>query len=395
MLSQDEILKNLYLMSEFFHVFSTSDKTFRECASQLNIDNLDSVICTSLVQNWLNNFCEQKDEHWNNTHNVDYTLGDLSAYDFLKVHVLNGTTYSQKQLIKEIRNGIEHLSSSIADDFSFVYINNNQSGFEAKIELPFFSRSIFAHLDAKNYNSYLVDDRSIQFEDGFESNIDNIVVYRVIRKELHDSINADYYREKCLTDIVNEFADDDKYNKILRTLDNNQIELMREYFQTHSFNSENLYMVLGQVLYDESGFSNDLNFFVNDFLRNIYFFSKHCIFNYDGIYNNPILLNILMSDFACSKNAVLDRYELLDNYFKIAFIKNYYQNRVNGSEEEEHIRNCLCHSRYTKTASNTIIMNDHVNGIRNESNCTYYGVHKIDELYISVVESCFGSKKKK
>ena len=59
------------------------------------------------------------------------------------------------------------------------------------------------------------------------------------------------------------------------------------------------------------------------------------------------------------------------------------------SEEDRHIRNCLSHVKYSWLNHNEILMQDHPNGINNETNITYAKKYNIDELYEKAKEICF------
>ena len=61
--------------------------------------------------------------------------------------------------------------------------------------------------------------------------------------------------------------------------------------------------------------------------------------------------------------------------------------------EENHIRNSLCHLRYTLTPCKKIILYDHPNGARNEKNITFYKFVDLDELYSETKFKCFESDK--
>ena len=62
------------------------------------------------------------------------------------------------------------------------------------------------------------------------------------------------------------------------------------------------------------------------------------------------------------------------------------------SDEENHIRNSLCHLRYTITPSKNMILCDHPNGVRNEKNTTFYKFIDLDTLYDKTKHKCFESE---
>ena len=51
------------------------------------------------------------------------------------------------------------------------------------------------------------------------------------------------------------------------------------------------------------------------------------------------------------------------------------------NEESIHIRNCLSHSKYSWLNSDEILLQDHPNGINNESNITFIKKYNVDDLY--------------
>lgn len=392
MLSKQEMLIYLHAMSEVFNEFTTTNKTFKQCASEYNVENgIGKMFSISVVQTVLNNFCEQKDEHWDNTNNDDYTLDNLSAYRFSNIQILNGINYSSKRIVKEIRDGIEHLSYTINDDLKYIIVDNKRTGFNAKVNIGFFFGSFFAYFDARNFSTYLLDDRNIVYRKGFNKNINRLKIYRLLPKFKHTIRNSEYNSGKGIREITRACLNQNDYERDERPLDENQISLLKEYFKSHEFNKRNLAIALSQIALDDSGFSNQVNYFVIFFLQSFGEILVTSDFTFEEIISNEILKNNIMNKFL-TEEEYINIFELLCNYFKIQFVKYYYQNKPNNDDEEKHIRNCLCHARYTLTSSDTIIFNDHRNGISNEKDSTYYAVYNLNELYNKVKKECFETR---
>ena len=390
MLTNQQAIIYLHAFSEMFNEFVNSDKSFKECANEYNVSNdIGTMFGISMLQIALNNFCEQKDEHWDNTNNDDYTVDNLSAYDFSLIQILNGGNYSSKHKIKGIRDSIEHLSYSVSDDLSYVIVDNKETGFNAKIEVEFFFMSFFSRFDARKYNLYLIDDTAVDYELGFEENLENLSVFRLIADSKNNDRNFDHYREKNRNEIIHDISNDSNYTRELINLDDNQIELLKEYFLTHSFNKDNLSMAVSEVMLNNNMLMNQMNLFVISLISHMSKLLGHFDFKYSDLINDSNFRNTLISDYKFSNFEIANMFELLNNYFKIQFIKYYYQNKPNYESEEMHIRNCLCHIRHSMTSSKKQIFSDHQNGIKNENTRTYYSVKNLDDLYSKVQLECF------
>ena len=361
---------NLHAFSEVINEFVNSNKTFKECCAEYNVTNIGDMLSTVVVNIAINNFCIEKDVNFDLTDNENYEIDKYSAYDFNEVKILNDKTYSNKQIIREIRNGLEHLSYEIKDDYSLIHIDNQKTGFVADVSLYFVMSSGFAWYDASNINNYLLDDRFLDYSKDAEYNINNLKIYRLKALNKNTNRNSTHFRNKNLKEITLEMLDQSKYARIPRPLDNYQKELLKEYFKNHEVNRTNMMDAIGGILYDESGFSNRQN---NYFMFLFSDLSKELEHN-DLTYKDLCRKN--MEDY--------NMLETLNNFSKILFITDYYKNIELQTEEDRHIRNCLCHSRYTKIPGEKIVINDHRNGINNEEITTYIEEYNINELYSQV-----------
>ncbi|MBQ8234871.1 MAG: hypothetical protein IJZ36_04760 [Bacilli bacterium] len=384
---EEEILIYLHALSEVFNEFVNTNKTFKQCALEYNcLDKIGEIFKTSICQIVLNNFCEQKDEHFENTNNDDYVIDELSAFDFKYVKILNENKYSHKKIIKEIRDGIEHLSHTIEDNK--IIINNKKTNFKAEIDITFFFTSFFYHYDARKYNSFLFYDKDIEYDKGFINNVDKINLYRLIAKNKHDIRNLDYNKFKNIKELNTQYLNEEEYIREKRNIDLNQIELLKEYFLKHEFNRDNLRFALITIMLDGNEFSNTLNLFIILLLKELSSKLEKEDFTYNELINDKTIKDNILKTKIINNNEYINIFPILKNYFKIQFIKYYYQNKIN-KEEDIHIRNCLCHGRYTKTSSKKIIFKDHLNNIKNENTSTYYAMYDIEELYNNVKDECF------
>lgn len=273
MISKIKNQVNLHAASEVFNKFINSNITLKECCTEYSVYDIGEIISSVIVNIVLNNFCQEKDKNFDLTLNDNYSVDNLSAYDLNIIKILNGQNYSHKKIIKEIRDGIEHMSYEIEDEYSAIRINNRRTGFIAEIPIAFFFNSFFSHLDASNYNSILLDDRNIDYEKGINYNIGNLKIYRLKALCKNLERNSTHFQGKDLRTITREFLDETKYQRTQKHLDNYQIFLLIEYYSNHIFSKESLRFALPAVQYDDSGFSNDQNrYFVemfNDFLEKL------------------------------------------------------------------------------------------------------------------------------
>ena len=380
MISRIENQVNLHAASEVLNEFIVSNKTFKECCLEYGINNIGEIFSAVIVNIVLNNFCQEKDENYDLTKNENYSKDPLSAYDFSVIKILNGQNYSDKRIIKEIRDGIEHRSYEIEDNYSAIRINNRKTGFIAEIPVAFFFDSFFSHLDASNYNSYLLDDSNIDYEEDFNYNLGNIKIFRLRALNKNLDRNSTHFQGMDLKSWTLEFLDETKYQRIQKHLDNYQISLLTEYFSNRKFSKESLSFALSAVQYDDSGFSNEQNGYFIELLTDLLKMLKEKDIIYGELLNaNQNNLNML---------------ETLNNFLKILFITDYYKNTDLIDDETSHLRNCLCHGRYTRLPVSEIILHDHRNGIKNEEGTTFIRKCNIDELYYQVERLAFDYDRK-
>lgn len=388
-----DILLYSHALSEVFIEFTTTNKTFKECATLYNAeDKIDEMLSLSFLNIVLDNFCNQKDEYWNYTNDEDYSM-KLSAYDFKFVEILNDEVYSKKKIIKEIRDSLEHLSYDVSSDLSYIFIDNKKTGFKSKIDIRFFSTSCYAFLNSRGYNLYLVDNNSVDYNKDFDYNKDRIRVYRLISKKKSDYRVLDYLSKNKINELDKAFFNSSCYVKETRNLDENQKILLKEYFENHEFNHENLALSLYGVTIDGTGFSNLVNIFMEFFILGLFSLLENGDYTVDELKSNEYLVKSIKSAYKFSDLQISHMFELVQNYFKMHFIKKYYLNMEHENEEEKHIRNSLCHLRYTIMPSKNIILCDHSNGVRNEKNTTFYKFMDLDELYNKTVSECFENEK--
>jgi hypothetical protein len=381
MLSRFNNQINLHAISEVFNEFINTNKSFKECCLEFNVSNIGEMISSAILNITLNNFCQQKDENFDLTKNDDYAQDSLSAYNFNDVRIMNNHNYSHKQIIKEIRDGIEHISYEIGDDYSSIHINNRRTGFIAEIKINFFFNSFFAHLDASNYNSLLLDDAQIDYKGNVNNAIRNLKIYRLKALNKNVERNSIHFKNRSLNSKTNEFLDESKYERIEKHLDTHQTLLLTKYFRNHVFSKENLSFALPAVQYDDSGFSNEQNrYFVLLFFNLLQKIKDQDIRYKDLLDNNQNNKKML---------------ETMGNYLKMLFITDYYKNTNLVDDETTHIRNCLCHGRFTKIPDVEVILCDHRNGINNEEQTTFIKKYNIDELYYQVEKLSLDYDKKK
>ena len=380
MISRIKNQVNLHAASEVLNEFIVSNKTFKECCLEYSIYNIGEIFSAVIVNSALNNFCQEKDENFDLTKNENYSKDQLSAYDFSVIKILNGQNYSHKRIIKEIRDGIEHMSYEIEDDYSAIRINNRRTGFIAEIPVDFFFNSFFSHLDASNYNSLLLDDRNIDYKEDFNYNLGNIKIFRLRALNKNLDRNSTHFQGMDLKSRTLEFLDETKYQRIQKHLDDYQISLLTEYFSNRKFSKESLSFALPAVQYDDSGFSNEQNRYFIELLTDLLEMLKKKDIKYGELLNaNQNNLNML---------------ETLNNFLKILFITDYYKNTDLIDDETSHLRNCLCHGRYTRLPVSEIILHDHRNGINNEEETTFIRKCNIDELYYQVERLAFDYDRK-
>lgn len=397
MISETNILISLHALAEVFHEFSTTNKTFSECAAEFCIDDLAEIIQIPRIQIILNNFCEQKDEYFAGTDNEDYTGLNIKPYDFSKMNLLGNTNFSHKDIIREARNGIEHHRCSIADDGVTIHIDNPGTGFSADFNLDFFEGANLAHLIARQYDYYELDVRNIDYNNSPSQELSKLKVSRILPKQKRNQTNYGYLngeqdRYQKMRDEANDLS---QYDKNDRILESEQIQLLEKYFETHEFNQRNLVIATKRVLCNANEYSKQINWFASSFL--LYFYQKLQLqkqdFTYEEMIHDQELIQKLEEySFGFPKDEIPDSFELLDNYFRTTFIKYYYQNKLDLTPEETHIRNCMCHSRYTKNAEPTILLIDHRNGFANETNHTFKNMYNVEELYRNVEDRYFGEQ---
>lgn len=393
MIDIKEVLLYSHALSEVFNEYVITNKTFKECADLYNIqDEIGKMLSFSFFNIALENFCNQKDEYWDYTNDDDYNM-ELSAYAFEFIEILNDEVYSKKKIIKEIRDAIEHLSYDISNDLSHIVIYNKRTGFKAKIGFLFFATTCYSFLNSRGYNLYCVNNNSVNYNKDFDYNIDRLGVYRLIAKKKSDIRILDYLSQNKLNKLDKAFFNSGNYIKEARSLDKNQKKLLREYFENHEFNHENLALSLYGVTIDGAGFSNIVTMFIELFILGLSSLLKDGDYTFEELKSNEYLIKLIKSAYPFSDVQISHMFELVQNYFKINFIKNYYMNKEHEEIEEKHIRNSLCHLRYTITPSKKIILCDHPNGVRNEKNITFYKFIDLDELYKKTKSACFESEK--
>lgn len=393
MVNIKDILLYSHALSEVFIEFTTTNKTFKECAALYNVNKgISKVLFFSFFYIGLENFCNQKDEYWDYTNDEDYTM-KLSAYDFDMIEILNAEKYSKKKIIKEMRDSIEHLSYSVSDDLTYIFIDNKKTGFKAKVNTNFFATTCYSFVNSRGYNIYYIDNDSVDYNKGFDYNKDRIDVYRLIIKKKRDDRVLDYLSKNGLNQLDKAYFSGGNYDQETRTLDENQKKLLKEYFENHEFNRENLEISLCGVMIDGTGFSNIVDIFMQYFVYGLLFLLIDGDYTFEELKSNEYLIKLIKSAYAFTDTEISHMFELVKNYFKMHFIKKYYLNMEHDNEEEKHIRNSLCHLRYTITPSKNTILCDHPNGVRNEKNTTFYKFMDLDELYNKTVSECFKNEK--
>ena len=144
---------------------------------------------------------------------------------------------------------------------------------------------------------------------------------------------------------------------------------------------------------DGTGFSNTVDIFMQYFVYGLLFLLIDGDYTFEKLKANENLIKLIKSAYDFTDAEISHMFELVKNYFKLDFIKKYYLNMEHDNEEEKHIRNSMCHLRYTITPSKNMILCDHPNGVRNEKNTTFYKFLDLDELYNKTVSECFENEK--
>lgn len=377
-ITKDFICFQLHAMSEVMTMFFAESLTLEECCKELNISNYKEMLALTQLMILINNFSEQKDENHNLTKNEFYIKDELNAFNFNGVKVLSGNT-SPKQIIKEIRDGFEHKSYYI-DTYGKIFINNKRTGFKAYVDTSFLTGSFFYYFNANNMNQYFLDDSKLNYNDPIEKVIEELKIYRIIAKQKSDVRNIDTFAKQDLKTLTKYFTFNSDYDYVPIILNEEEKRAIIDFFKYKKLNKENLHVILSIITASGPVLSNIINNFVfTNFMNLNNNSTKKAVNKYLKALDNKNIFdkrnnNILKYLFENNK--------FCQNYFKIIFIRYILCNiDFEMTEEDNHIRNCLSHAKYSWLNSNEILIKDHLNGINNEQNITFIKKYNIEELY--------------
>jgi len=378
--SKDFICMQLHAMAELINLFFSKDITISDCCRELNIKDFTELIALTNIIIIINNFSEQKDEYHNLTKNEEYIKDSLDAFNFKYINVIEGNL-SPKQIIKEVRDAFEHKSFYI-HKYGKIYVDNKRTGFKAIIDLSFLTGAFCYYFNANNINTYLLDDRNIDYDDSKENLIENLKIYRVISKRKNEERNIDGIARQDLRTLTKKLTFNENYNYVEIKLTEEEKKALLNFFKAREINKDNLSVGLSLINHAGPAFSSILNEFIwmnfncrtlnnNDTSKVVDKFIKGLDSDSSFDIRQKKLIKVFFDDKKYCKN-----------YFKLIFIKYVIGNLdYEMTEEDKHIRNCLSHSKYSWLNSEEILLKDHPNGINNESNITFIKKYKIEDLY--------------
>ena len=394
--THQELLLLLHALSVVITEFITTSKTFKECAEEFSIctnNDIKQMLMAGYMQILLNNFCEQIDEVYENTNSDSYVKKDnFHGFDFSKVEILNDKKYSPKQLVKEIRDSIAHQSYTINYDLLSVNLQNKRSGFNATIDRDFLFDGFYINKCVNRINGYVIDDRNVNFDNDFTKEFANFQFFRIRQQKKWPVTFFEYLApaDDNYLFLFEEYLQDDNFTWKNRPLTLPQRELLEMYFSTHEFNRKNFKIATERIFFDSSPHLVQENNFMSTFLLGIGQKIGNHDCNFQELLNDEEFQKMMKyTTFVVDPEKVTSYYELVDNYFKILFMKYYFQNKPLKTEAERHIRNSLIHGRYTRNAESTILFYDHKNGVENETKLSFIAQGDMDAVFKKLEKRCF------
>ena len=395
--THQEMLILLHALSVVITEFITTSKTFKECAEEFSVctnNNIKQMLMAGYMQILLNNFCEQIDGVYENTNSDSYVKTDgLNGFDFSKIKIWNDKEYSPKQLVKEIRDSIAHQSYTINYELLSVNLQNKRSGFNATIDQEFLYGGFYINGCANRINGYVIDDRNVNFDNDFMKEFANFKFFRIRQQKKWPITFSEYLStadDKYLF-LFEEYLQDDNFAWENSPLITEQIVLLAKYFSNHEFNRKNFKIAIERIFFDSSHHLVQVNNFMAAFLLGIGQNVGNHDCNFQELLNDGEFQEIMRmhTTFVVDQEKVTSYYELVDNYFKILFMKYYFQNKPLKTEAECHIRNSLIHGRYTRNAESTVLFYDHRNGVENETKLSFIAQGDMDVVFKKLEKRCF------